>query len=103
MSIETVQKLAIRLYKAVGANELQQAAELASEIYGECIHQVGTGRDSQLRKLEKPERKYIPPLPRRIRARLTGGLPASIFDDQANWLAVRNLLSFGVGATDEVM
>ena len=40
MSIAEMQKLAIRMYKALGSNRMLEASSLASEVYGESLHHM---------------------------------------------------------------
>ncbi|MEG9437402.1 hypothetical protein JAO29_14695 [Edaphobacter sp. HDX4] len=40
MKMAEMQKLAIRLYKALGENQMVEAASLASDVYGECLHHL---------------------------------------------------------------
>jgi hypothetical protein len=40
MTIAEMQKLAIRLYKALGSNRMSEASSLASEVYGESLHHM---------------------------------------------------------------
>ncbi|NYF53907.1 hypothetical protein [Tunturiibacter gelidoferens] len=50
MSVAEIQKLAIRLYKASGENQMVEAASLASDIYGESLYRAEHAKPERTQK-----------------------------------------------------